>query len=337
MKIDKLSHSMIEDFLHCPFLFKTYYGGKGGEKPQQDNQPKYAGVQRVGEAVHKSFKEYFEGSRTKSFKIVTEIVRDPVLVQEAVNFLSYLAEAIDCYKPFVCEKELWYVPQDISLPQLYTRLDFLSTVNDKLRMIELKTGWNLHGQKEIEQTVEARMYRYMTDKIFGVGKVQLTYYYLRHDTIVNVDPEPIDEGFLLHVYKMMTEAESYNPNPSHCPRCNMIGTCKAPMVPTSSDIQEVALMYLHHDAKAKAYRELLKEYCKNEPLDVGHWRFHLVPVASYKVQNYKGFWKFLKEKGIFVGPDMRYLHRKCSNELRQAEERGLLQATFYTRFSADYS
>lgn len=332
MRLDYVNQTILQTYAQCPHLFKMRKLGFKHEQKKKvgefSPQKGWGDVTTIGKAIHSVLPRYVEKGKNSALRMLAKQVRTAKQWDEARPLFERLTEIVSVNDGVKAEETLEFRIR--GLPVCQASVDFIIRRNGAVEVIELKTGWKLRGKVEIEQDIEARWYMFMLNNLFPNVEKRLKYLFLRHETWVDVDPEPLD---LFYVGERVGEIETdkqFLPNRAYCPTCEYITHCKIGLGGDSP--QEIAGQYLHYKAKADAYLELLKKRV-TEPVRLGNWGFYWAKVRNYKILDRNKFVDWLMEAKIGFKPDMSDLKKKHPGLVPRAVSNGLLTESDATRFT----
>lgn len=329
MKLERLTKSSIQKYLECPHLFLLIREkqAEGGEK----GGGRWGGASdslRIGNAVHYVSQLWLQGKIKEAKKELVRLLGEPHLVKQAQSMLNSLDRLLQFDKPVAQERER--VVKIEGLPECRVRFDVLIEGKDTVKVKEIKTGWSVYGQRETEESFEARWYKLMLDRLYPdkIDK-QIQYIYLRTETIVGVKPEPLKIDYLELLVKAMEEGP-YPPRFSRCPGCNFAIRCNVGV--EGQGEQAIAKRYLYHHGKAQAFKDMLKAMVRDKQIRVDNWGFYWATVSYRKIKNNKELWRMIKDAGEYVKPDMSDLEKKIPSVIHTAIREGVIEQKTYRKF-----
>lgn len=330
MKVEFISQSIIEDYLDCPYLFYLRHKGRGGAKPMQ-RQPTNRDTlaMKAGQGVHKVMGTYFKKGRNSAYRELMKYLNRPEQIKEAKELLEQLGNMITFSGDVQFEEE--HKLQIGEMPEFRVAFDIVQRSDGHIRVIELKTGWKMKSRMDVEDTLEARYYQFMLERLYPDKKFEISYLYLRHECFFTVDPVPIEMTYLASLVNEIECKTKFEPNFGYCSRCPFILTCDVKI--EGMETLDVAARYLRHQAYARTYYEMLKNIAKEEKIELGGWSFFWTAVKGHRIRDFKGFMNFLRQCNVNVKPDMSVLSNKYGTVLEEAVRRGFLDESTYTKFS----
>lgn len=333
MKLDYVNQTVIEEYLQCPHLFKMRkLGFKHAPKKKVGEfspQKGWGDVTTIGKAIHSVLPVYVEKGKNSALRLLATKVGTAKQWDEAKAIFETIADEIKVVSGMKAEEKLEFITR--GLPMCEASVDFIIRRKDWVRVIELKTGWKMKGKVEIEKDIEARWYMFMLNNLFPDVEKKLSYFYARHNTWVDVDPDPLDLFYVGELCSNIEQDTQFLPNRSYCPVCPFITHCKIGI--GGSTPADIFGQYLHYKAKTDAYLNLLKETAEGSEIRMGDWVAYWAKVKKREIVDLREFLEFLDGNGVMVKPDMSELKKKYPALLPDAVELGFLKESDYTKFT----
>lgn len=325
MKLKEISYSKLRQYLFCPRAFRFTYIDR--------IEPQSMPLLRVGGAVHKAVellvKDGNEKGEIAGIKKIYSLLSDPVEIGDALLMFKRVSKILENHS--YLRSELTLRSRINGLPPIVSRFDIVQPAKDFYRVIEVKTSHRIPSEEKLENDLQARLYSLVARHHIKEQPVKFAFYFVRYDTLEDVDVEPISVEELRALIDLIEEDDRYEPKPQYCHLCPYLYSCEVGKVLDTPE--SVAKAYLLYRAKYEEAKNRLKEITKDVPLEIAGYWFSYNPVLVHRIKDWKEIAEEVLNKKLLVRPDLRWLKDNLPDFFKELTKKELVRAKTQTRFS----
>jgi len=325
MKLKEISYSKLRRYLFCPRSFRFSYIDRV--------EPLSQGLLRVGGAIHKAtellIKEGREIGEVAGIKGIYSLLSDPVEIGDALLMFKRVSKMLENHS--YLRPELPLCSRIKNLPPIVSRFDIVQPTGDFYRVIEVKSSHRIPTEQELESDFQARFYTLVAKHHVKQHPVKFAFYFVRYDTLEDVDVEPISVEELRALIDVIEEDDRYEPKPQYCYLCPYLYSCEAGKVLDTPE--SVAKAYLLYRAKYEEAKNRLKKVTEDVPLEIAGYWFGYNPVLIHRIKDWQEIAEEVLNKKLLVRPDLRWLKDNLPDFFKELTEKELVRVKTQTRFS----
>ncbi len=324
MKLKEVSYSKLRQYLFCPRSFRFSYIDR--------IEPQSLTPLRVGGAVHKAVELLVKNAReigeVAGIKEIYSLLSDPTEIGDALLMFKRVSRILENHS--YLRSELILRTRINGLPPIVSRFDIVQPTSDFYRVIDLKTSYRIPTRWELENDFQAKFYTLVARHHIKEHPVKFSFYFVRYDTLEDVDVEPITAKELRALIDLVEKDDRFEPKPQYCHLCPYLYHCEAGRV---QDIPEgIAKGYLLHKAKYEEAKNRLKEITKDAPLEIAGLWFGYDSTLVNRVKDWKEIAQRVLDKKLLVKTDLRWLREDLPDFFKELTEEELVKVRTQTRF-----